>query len=106
MSPTWQQDWRSQGECLSADPDLFFPISSTGSAAAQVAEAKAVCARCAVRAQCAGYALEHVDVQGIWGGTTDDERRKLRRSRARSSAARAGRGTADRHAGSRRRSAA
>jgi WhiB family redox-sensing transcriptional regulator len=100
-----QQDWRSQGACLSADPDLFFPISTTGSAAAQVAEAKAVCARCAVRTQCAGYALEHLDVQGIWGGTTDDERRKLRRSRARSSATRA-RSTTDRQAGSRRRSAA
>jgi WhiB family redox-sensing transcriptional regulator len=75
-------DWRGSGACLSADPDLFFPISATGSSSAQITRAKAVCAGCAVRAECIRFALAHPDVQGIWGGTTDDERRKLSRSAA------------------------
>jgi WhiB family transcriptional regulator, redox-sensing transcriptional regulator len=83
MSLAWQRDdWRSRGACLTADPDLFFPISATGSSAAQVAGAKATCAGCQVRADCLSFALAERDMQGIWGGTTDDERKKLRRARA------------------------
>jgi WhiB family redox-sensing transcriptional regulator len=87
MSLAWQQDdWRALGACLSADPDLFFPISATGSSAAQADAAKAICAGCPVHSQCLGFALGHRDVQGIWGGTPDDERRKLRRAGARAAA--------------------
>jgi WhiB family redox-sensing transcriptional regulator len=87
MSQTWQPDgWRSRGACLSADPDLFFPISMTPASARQITQAMSCCARCPVRAECARYALDHSEVQGIWGGTTEDERRKLRRARARSAA--------------------
>ena len=32
--------WRAAGACVSADPDLFFPISSAGKAVAQIAEAR------------------------------------------------------------------
>jgi WhiB family redox-sensing transcriptional regulator len=81
MGLMWQQDdWRSRGACLAADPDLFFPISSRCST--QTNRAKAICASCLVRAECADFALARPDVRGIWGGTTDDERKKLRRSRA------------------------
>lgn len=101
-----RHDWRSQGACLSADPDLFFPISATGSSGSQIAQAKAVCASCAVRQECMDFALDHGDVQGIWGGATDDERRRLRRSRYRSAARAAADGAPRRQQGSRRRSAA
>jgi WhiB family transcriptional regulator, redox-sensing transcriptional regulator len=84
MSLAWQRDdWRSAGACLSADPELFFPISSSGSSSAQIALAKAICAVCRVQAECAEFALAHRDMDGIWGGTTDEERRKLRRARPR-----------------------
>ena len=69
-----------------ADPDLFFPISATAAAAPQIARAKAICAGCPVRSACLGFAMAHRDLQGIWGGTTDEERRKTRRSKARSAA--------------------
>ena len=36
-------DWREAGACAHADPDLFFPISSTGRALEQIAKAKATC---------------------------------------------------------------
>jgi WhiB family redox-sensing transcriptional regulator len=78
-----QDDWRAQGACLHADPDVFFPISAAGASAPQIRMARAICSGCPVRGDCTDFALEHRDVQGIWGGTTDDERRKLRRARAR-----------------------
>jgi WhiB family redox-sensing transcriptional regulator len=71
--------WMSRGECRQADPELFFPIAIVkGPAARQVEAAKAVCAACAVCAVCLSYALE-IMPDGIWGGTTMEERRAARR---------------------------
>lgn len=44
----------------------------------RAAEQKAVCARCLVRTECLTYALDHGVVEGVWGGATENERRKLR----------------------------
>jgi WhiB family redox-sensing transcriptional regulator len=71
-------DWRAAGACAQADPDLFFPISSTGRALEQIAKAQAVCAACPVRQPCLEFALEHDLVYGIWGGTTPAERQAWR----------------------------
>jgi len=38
-------DWRHRAICRHVDPELFFPIGTTGPAAVQVEEAKAVCRR-------------------------------------------------------------
>jgi WhiB family redox-sensing transcriptional regulator len=71
--------WMSHGACRQADPELFFPIATAkGPAARQVEAAKAVCAACAVHAKCLSYALEAMP-DGIWGGTTLDERQTARR---------------------------
>jgi WhiB family transcriptional regulator, redox-sensing transcriptional regulator len=71
--------WISRGACRQVDPDLFFPIAAvTSPVVRQVEAAKAVCARCTVRANCLSYALETLP-EGIWGGTTDQERRAARR---------------------------
>jgi WhiB family redox-sensing transcriptional regulator len=83
-----RRDWRSLGACLSADPDLFFPISTTGQSAPQIARAKAVCADCPVRPDCLAFALSHREMVGIWGGTTDEERRRSRRNETRRAASR------------------
>ncbi len=71
-------DWWSRAACQSADPELFFPISAAGAGAAEVGRAKAICGTCSVRRNCLSYALEARQVQGIWGGTTEEERRALR----------------------------
>jgi WhiB family transcriptional regulator, redox-sensing transcriptional regulator len=68
----------SEAACSTADPELFFPVSSLGPALRQVAQAKAICARCHIQRACLGYALDAGPVQGIWGGTTETERRRLR----------------------------
>jgi WhiB family redox-sensing transcriptional regulator len=66
--------WWQLAACRSADPDLFFPISSTGRSLAQAVEARAICARCAVRPQCLPFALRTRQVHGIWGGLSEEER--------------------------------
>lgn len=71
--------WWSRAACASADPELFFPISHTGPAVRQVMRAKAVCARCDIQRECLRYALDAGSIQGVWGGMTEDERRRLLR---------------------------
>lgn len=70
-------DWRSRSACLSAEPELFFPLSPARACVPQIARAKAICARCQVRQQCLCFALATRQQHGIWGGTTEDERRNL-----------------------------
>ena len=79
--------WQTEAACLSADPDLFFPISATGPAEKQIARAKRICSGCAVRRECLEFALAHDQMYGIWGGTTPDDRRRDRRRRRRAAVA-------------------
>ena len=75
-------NWRSAGACRSADPDLFFPLSSTGRGERQIARAKTICAGCPVRRECLEFALAHDQAHGIWGGTTPEDRQRRRRRAA------------------------
>ncbi|WP_340374098.1 WhiB family transcriptional regulator [Streptomyces sp. SS7] len=72
-------DWRQHAACRHEDPDLFFPIGTSGPALLQTQQAKAVCHRCPVREQCLDRALATDQAMGVWGGTTEAERRALRR---------------------------
>jgi WhiB family transcriptional regulator, redox-sensing transcriptional regulator len=69
-----REDWRSLAECRSAEPDLFFPESSSGASITQIAEAKAFCGRCRVRRQCLAFAARTHQAYGVWGGMTEGER--------------------------------
>ena len=64
------------GACRGADAELFFPDRGES-----LEPAKAVCAACAVSAECLQYALDAGERFGVWGGTSERERRKLRRVR-------------------------
>lgn len=84
--PDWDDaEWRDRAACRNSDPDLFFPVGSTGPALEEIRAAKALCARCPVQDRCLAFALETNQDAGIWGGATEEERRELRRkiSRAR-----------------------
>lgn len=71
--------WRKQAICRDTDPDLFFPVGTTGYALVQIDRAKEVCGECPVKVDCLDYALETNQDSGIWGGTSEEERRNLRR---------------------------
>ncbi len=73
-------NWRDDAACIHADPDLFFPVSATGSALRQIDEAKRICQSCPVRTPCLAWALEHGVAAGVWGGATEEERRAMPRS--------------------------
>lgn len=65
--------------CRQADPELFFPIGTTGAAAVEIQRAKAVCARCPAQRPCLAYALASRQEFGVWGGHDENERRLLHR---------------------------
>jgi WhiB family redox-sensing transcriptional regulator len=67
-------DWWRQARCAGADPDLFFPPQGGSSRVA-----KQICESCPVRVDCFAYGMANGEIYGIWGGTTEDERRRLRR---------------------------
>lgn len=71
-------EWMNRGACRNAPTDLFFPEAS--GITEQAKRAKAVCARCPVRAECREYAMAHKEIQGVWGGTSLYERRLLRKA--------------------------
>ena len=71
-------DWRDQAACRRLDPDLFFPISTSGASLPQTETARRVCERCPVLTACLRWALDTGQVSGIWGGTTEEERRAMR----------------------------
>jgi WhiB family redox-sensing transcriptional regulator len=84
-------DWRDSAACRAVDPDLFFPIGNTGPALLQIHEAKRICHSCPVRDECLRWALDTGQSIGVWGGTSEAERRALAR---RTSGRRSGGGTA------------
>ncbi len=80
-APSGSTDWRDLAACRDTDPDLFFPVGNAGPALRQVAQAKQICAGCTVRTPCLEWALASGQEAGVWGGTSEDERRALRRLR-------------------------
>lgn len=74
-----QYDWRKDAICRDTDPDLFFPVGTTGNALVQIQKAKDVCGECPANRDCLEFALETNQDSGIWGGTSEEERRKMRR---------------------------
>lgn len=81
------EDWRRDAACRGSDVEIFFPNADE-----EAGQAKAICASCPVREACLEWSLSTGQDDGVWGGLTGSERRRLRRRRR--AAARAGTGTA------------
>lgn len=65
-------EWMDHGNCKEHPPSTFFPSDGVG-----VEVAKRICATCPVAAQCLEYALDnHID-HGVWGGTSERQRRRM-----------------------------
>jgi WhiB family transcriptional regulator, redox-sensing transcriptional regulator len=75
------EQWREFARCLGADPDLFYPVSDDAAEAA-----KAICVVCPVRELCLEYALTAREKEGVWGGLTEKERRRVIRQRRKTAA--------------------
>ncbi|MCF0086650.1 Transcriptional regulator WhiB1 [Streptomyces sp. MH192] len=72
--------WRDNAVCRTVDPELFFPHSTvTEQGRRQTETAKRVCQNCLVRRECLAWALETRQDVGVWGGASEDERRKMHR---------------------------
>ena len=69
-------EWMTQAKCRDLDPATFFPSDGVG-----VHVAQRICAECAARPVCLDYALTHRIDHGVWGGTSERERRRLQRRR-------------------------
>jgi WhiB family redox-sensing transcriptional regulator len=72
-------DWRELAACRDTDPDLFFPVGTTGPAIEQIEAAKAVCRQCEAQSACLEFAMATNQESGVWGATSEEERRKLRK---------------------------
>lgn len=72
--------WMREAACRHADPALFFP-ERTDNVAAAVAGARVICGSCPVSGECLRWAVDN-DESGVWGGTTERERRRVPRSAA------------------------
>jgi WhiB family redox-sensing transcriptional regulator len=72
-------DWRELSACRDSDPDIFFPIGTTGPAVGLIDKATAICTACSVVEECLLYALETNQEAGVWGGLPEDDRRRFRK---------------------------
>lgn len=70
--------WRDHAACRGLDPEIFYPVSDE-----EADQAKAVCSACAVRQSCLEHALGSRERDGVWGGATEKERRRIIRQRRR-----------------------
>jgi WhiB family transcriptional regulator, redox-sensing transcriptional regulator len=71
--------WRQHASCRGLDPDIFYPPSDE-----EAEEAKSVCGECPVRQLCLEHALANRERDGVWGGLTERERRRIIRQRRKS----------------------
>lgn len=68
--------WMSSSACAEISGDLWYPEKGSNQYTSNV---KAVCKRCPVQRQCLDYAIANGENDGVWGGLTVKERRRLRR---------------------------
>jgi WhiB family transcriptional regulator, redox-sensing transcriptional regulator len=72
--------WRDRGACRGLEPEIFYPDPEDDT---EADIAKQVCGRCSVKVTCLEFALQFREKEGVWGGATERERRRIVRQRRR-----------------------
>jgi WhiB family redox-sensing transcriptional regulator len=72
--------WHAQAACTGIDPDIFYPDSEDD---LDAEPAKVICGECVVVEACLEHALAVREKDGVWGGATERERRRMIRQRRR-----------------------
>jgi WhiB family redox-sensing transcriptional regulator len=67
-------EWHQEAACRGIGTDAFFPTTGR-----KGDTARAVCDTCTVRSECMAAALDDPDTVGVWAGTTDRDRKRMRR---------------------------
>ncbi len=77
VSPLREATWMANGHCRKSqlEPDTWFPITADD---ANAKMAKTICGWCPVRETCLAEALAIPGTHGIWGGTDEEDRRRMR----------------------------
>lgn len=68
--------WQLDGLCAETDPEIFFPVQNSST----IKQARRICDLCSVSVDCLNYALSRNIRSGIWGGVTENERRKIKKA--------------------------
>src|SRR5438445_13628959 len=71
-NPTPPDYWQDQAACHGIDPDVFFPNSEE-----EAGIALSYCSGCRIRELCLAWALKNGERYGVWGGLTEQQRRRL-----------------------------
>jgi WhiB family redox-sensing transcriptional regulator len=71
-------DWMQQAHCKETETRVFFIYREDKDQRQRREHAYEICRWCPVKADCLEYAIVNNEI-GIWGGTTDQERRRMRR---------------------------
>ncbi len=72
--PTPPDAWQDRANCFGIDPDVFFPITEE-----DAGPALAFCTGCPIKIECLAWALRNGERYGVWGGLTEQQRRRLQR---------------------------
>ncbi len=76
VDDTTETAWMAEGNCRNHPPAVFFPSDGVG-----VDHARRICGTCPVLDQCLDYALDNRIDHGVWGGTSERERRRILKRR-------------------------
>ena len=72
--PSPPDQWQDRAACFGIDPDVFFPVSED-----EAGQALGFCHSCRIREECLSWALKNGERYGVWGGTSEQQRRRLQR---------------------------
>jgi WhiB family redox-sensing transcriptional regulator len=86
-----EREWMEQSSCKGMSPSIFHPEEEDPEYERRVFDAKAICHSCAVESECLVWALTRGEKLGVWGGKSEQERRRLRRKKVTSAEIKAAR---------------